>query len=146
MANDTTTATLAARGTQRETFTIPITPVDEKRFESEIRRTDAAVSDEKKNREKFETRIEKAVGDLRGEMNARFDKMDTRFGKVDDEFKRVRGEIKDLYGEMNTRFDKMDSTMNAHFEKMDSRLWWVVGTIILSIWLPIALYIVKKYL
>ncbi|MDR2176088.1 MAG: hypothetical protein LBO82_09180, partial [Synergistaceae bacterium] len=55
----------AVDGTQRETISILITPVDERRFESEIRRMDEAVSDEKKNRDKFETRIEKAVNDLR---------------------------------------------------------------------------------
>jgi hypothetical protein len=124
MANGTTAAAPAARGTQRESFSVLVTPVDEKRFESEIRRMDAAVSEEKKSREKFETRIEKAVNDLRGDMNARFEKIeksiDTRFDKVD------------------TRFDKMDVRM----ARLDDRLWWIFGAIVFSIVLPV----VMKYL
>jgi hypothetical protein len=46
-------------------------PMDKKRFESEICYVDAAVSEEK-SREKFETRTEKAVNDLRNDMNLRF--------------------------------------------------------------------------
>ena len=117
-------STAAARETRRETFSAPITPVDEKRFESELRRTDAAVSEEKKNREKFETRIEKTVNDLRGEMNS-------RFARVEDEMKDLRGEIKDLRGEMTTRMNRLDD-----------RLWWILGAVILSILVPI----VMKYL
>ncbi|MDR1378052.1 MAG: hypothetical protein LBJ36_03280 [Synergistaceae bacterium] len=45
--------------------------MDKKRFESEICYVDAAVSEEK-SREKFETRTEKAVNDLRNDMNLRF--------------------------------------------------------------------------
>jgi hypothetical protein len=91
MATNSAMTTSATRGTGRETFSLPVTPVDEKRFESEMRRTDAAVSEEKKNREKFETRTEKAINDLHGEMNARFEKVDARFekleNKIDSNFK-----------------------------------------------------------
>ncbi|MDR2174485.1 MAG: hypothetical protein LBO82_00930 [Synergistaceae bacterium] len=45
---------------------------------------DTAVSEEKKGREKFETRMEKAVNDLRGGMDARFEKIDARFGKLNE--------------------------------------------------------------
>jgi hypothetical protein len=97
MTNDTAGTTSATRGTGHETVSLLVTPVDEKRFESEMRRTDAAVSEEKKNREKFETRIEKAVNDLRGEMNSRFDRMEKSVG---------------------TRFEKVD----AHFEKLENKI------------------------
>ena len=133
-------STAAAHETRRETFSAPITsasiiPVDEKRFESELRRTDAAVSEEKRNREKFETRIEKSVNDLRGEMNSRF--------------VRVEGEIKDLRGEMNSRFVKVEDEikdlrgeMTARMNRLDDRLWWILGAVMLSILVPI----VMKYL
>ncbi|MDR2137845.1 MAG: hypothetical protein LBO68_06105 [Synergistaceae bacterium] len=91
MANGTTAA--AVRGTQRETVSISVIPLDERRFESEIRRVDTTVSEEKKGREKFETRIEKAVNDLRGEM-------------------------KDLRGEMNARFEKVNDKIDGNFKAM----------------------------
>jgi uncharacterized protein YpuA (DUF1002 family) len=124
----TTPATSTMRGTQRETFAVSITPVDEKRFESEIRRMDAVLSEEKKNREKFETRIEKAVNDLHGEMNVRFEKMEKN---VDARFEKMEKNI-------NERFDKADTRMS----RLEDRLWWIFGAIILSILLPLA----KEYL
>ncbi|MDR1649760.1 MAG: hypothetical protein LBR71_05820, partial [Synergistaceae bacterium] len=66
MTSDITATASATRETRREPFSVLAASVDEKRFESEIRRIDAAASDEKKNREKFETRIEKTISDLRG--------------------------------------------------------------------------------
>jgi peptidoglycan hydrolase CwlO-like protein len=124
MANDTAAAAPATRGTARETISAPITPVDERRFESEIRRIDTSGADEKKNREKFETRIEKAVSDLR------------------DDVKDLRGEIKDLRGEMNAEFKNLRGEVNARIDRLDARMWWVFGAVILSILFPIAM----KYL
>jgi hypothetical protein len=101
MANGTAAVTSATRGTGREPVSAPVTPVDEKRFESEIRRTDAAVSEERRNREKFETRIEKAVHDLRGEMNTGFkDLRDEMHGEMKD----LRGDMKDLRGDIGANF------------------------------------------
>ncbi|MDR2175593.1 MAG: hypothetical protein LBO82_06615 [Synergistaceae bacterium] len=169
MANGTAAAEIAAtRGIQRETFPVSITPVDEKLFESEIRRTDAAVSEEKRNREKFETRIEKAVDNMRGDMNTRFEKTDseikdlrgemyTRFDKmeksVDSRFDKMEKSVNSRFDEMeksvNSRFDKMENSVALRFEKMDgeikrldNRLWWIFGAIVFSILLPIAM----KYL
>ena len=90
MANGVTTPNPTVGHRPREVLPPTFTAVDERRFESEIRRIDTTLADERKNREKFETRIEKAVNDLRGDMNARFDKMeksvDARFEKVDVKF------------------------------------------------------------
>ena len=122
MANGTSAP--AARETERKSFSAPMVFVDEKRFESEIRRIDASFSEEKKNREKFETRIEKAIFDLRGEVNAKFDKVDTRL-------ERVECEIKDLRTETSARMDRLED-----------RLWWIFGAVILSILVPVLL----KYL
>jgi ribosome-associated translation inhibitor RaiA len=122
MANDTAT-TQAGRGTRRETVSIPVTPVDERRFESEIRRMDTMISDEKKNREKFETRIEKAVNDLRIDTNARFDKLeksiDSRFEKVD------------------SRFEKLNDKLDSHFK-------WMMGFLVGAVLIPIALQYFAK--
>jgi chaperonin cofactor prefoldin len=178
-----TTPTLpTTRGTQRETFSVSVTPVDEKRFEGEMRRIDAVFSEEKKNREKFETRVEKAVDDLRGEMNVRFDKIDVRFEKaeknVDARFDKMEKSIDARFEKMenniDARFEKMENNMDARFEKaeknvdarfdkaeksidarfdkigecfdkadsrmsrLEDRLWWIFGAVILSILLPLA--------
>ncbi|MDR2175224.1 MAG: hypothetical protein LBO82_04720 [Synergistaceae bacterium] len=100
----------AVRGTQREILSVPVTPVDEKRFESEIRRIETAGSEEKKGREKFETRIEKAVNDLRGEMKDLRSEMYVRFEKTDDEIKGLRGEVNARFEKLN---DKIDGNLKA---------------------------------
>jgi uncharacterized protein YpuA (DUF1002 family) len=128
MESDTITAASIASGTQRETFSVSVTPVDEKRFESEIRRTDAVVAEEKKSREKFETQIEKAVNDLHVEMNSRFEKMEKN---IDTRFEKMEKSI-------DTRFEKVD----ARFDRMDDRLWWIFGAVVISILIPL----VTKYL
>jgi ribosome-associated translation inhibitor RaiA len=168
IASGTTATAPATRGTGRENFLAPLTPVDEKRFESEIRRMDATISEEKKNREKFETRIEKAVNDLRGEVNTRFDNMeksvDTRFDKleksvdvrfdkleksVDTRFDKVDMRFDKLEESVDTRFDKLEKSADTRFDKidarmnhLDNRLWWIFGAVALSILVPI----VMKYL
>jgi predicted nucleic acid-binding Zn-ribbon protein len=91
--------------------------VDEKRFESEIRRVDTTLADERENREKFETRIEKSMTDLRGEMK------DLR-GEMRD----LRGEMKDLRGEMYAGFDKLNDKMDNHFK-------WMMGFLVGSAFL-----------
>jgi DNA anti-recombination protein RmuC len=150
MESDTITAASIASGTQRETFSVSVTPEDEKRFESEIRRTDAVVAEEKKSREKFETQIGKAVNDLHVEMNSRFEKMeksiDTRFEKmeksIDTRFEKVEKSIDTRFEKMeksiDTRFEKVD----ARFDRMDDRLWWIFGAVDISILIPLA----TKYL
>ena len=160
--------TAVAEETRRETFSAPITPVDEKRFESELRRIDAAVSEEKKAREKFETRIEKSINDLRGEMNSRFDKMeksvDTRFDKieksVDTRFEKMEKNVDARFNEVNARFEKVDGEsrdlrgemkdlrgemkdlrgdVNVRMDRLDDRLWWIFGAVIISILLPVVM-------
>ncbi|MDR2174333.1 MAG: hypothetical protein LBO82_00155 [Synergistaceae bacterium] len=122
MANGT--ATPAVRGTQREILSVPVTHVDEKRFESEIRRIDAAVSEEKKGREKFETRIEKAVNDLRGDMNTRFEKIDARFEKTD------------------ARLEKLTDKMDGNFKAMVTVQLTTVG-VLLAAFYAFASYMTK---
>jgi DNA anti-recombination protein RmuC len=164
--------TAAVEEARRETFSAPITPVDEKRFESELRRMDAAVSEEKKAREKFETRIEKSINDLRGEMNSRFDKMeksvdtrfdkieksvDTRFDKmekgVDTRFDKMEKTVDARFNEVNARFEKVDGEIrdlrgemkdlrgdvNVRMDRLDDRLWWIFGAVIISILLPVVM-------
>jgi uncharacterized coiled-coil DUF342 family protein len=149
MADDTAAVAPGARGTGREPVFVPITPVDERRFESEIRRIDTSGADEKKNREKFETRIEKAVSDLSGELkdlrgevkDLRNEVKDLR-GEMYAEFKDLRGEMyaefKNLRGEVNTRMEQLGNRI----DKLGEHIWWVFGVVILSILLPI----VMKYL
>ena len=124
MANETATA---PRGTQRETISIPVTPVDERRFDSELRRIDVTVSGEQKNREKFETRIEKAVNDLRSDMGSQFEKLekniDTRFEKSDAQINGLRGDMNSQFEKseksIDTRFEKLEKSIDTRFEKVD---------------------------
>ena len=123
MANETATA---PREAQREAISIFITPVDEKLFESEIRHINNAASEEKRSRENFETRIEKAVNDLRGDikdlrgdMNSRFEKVDARFEKVDAQFEKV-----------DARFEKIDEKFEKIVEKIDGNFKWMLTTYI----------------
>ena len=105
MANNTVKNSPTIRGTVRETI---ITPVDEKYFESELRRVDSTIANVARSQEKFEKEVFK-----------RFDKMDS--------------DIKNLRSEVNMRF----SEMNARFNEMNDRLWWIMGVMIVSILIPI---------
>jgi peptidoglycan hydrolase CwlO-like protein len=145
MAHNTAATTLAIHEKEREAFSGSIMPVDEKRFESEIRRIDAAISDENKNHEKFETKVEKSNNDLRGDMkdlrgeikDLRGDMKDLH-GEIKDLRGEMRGEMKDLRGEIKDLRDEM----NTRIGHLDDRLWWLFGAIVLSILLPLAM----KYL
>jgi archaellum component FlaC len=149
MANGVTAAASAARETRREPFPALAAFVDEKRFESEVRRIDAAASDEKRNREKFETRIEKIVIDLRGEMHTQFEKVDAQFGKVDARFDKIDARFEKVdarFDKVDARFEKVESEikdlrgeLNARMDRLDERLWWIFGAIALSILVPVTL-------
>ena len=100
IAADTTTARLAQGKTLRGGVDMP---GEDKNFSSEVKRLDSEILNIKKSHEKFETRIEKAVDDLRQETR-------TGFARVD-----------------------------ARIAKLDSRLWWLMGAVIVSILMPVAL-------
>jgi polyhydroxyalkanoate synthesis regulator phasin len=85
-------------------------PVEEKIFTSEIKRLDSDIANAKKSQEKFETKIEKAVDDLRRDMREGFAKVDARIDRLD-----------------------------SRIDKLDSRLWWLMGAVMVSILVPIAL-------
>jgi hypothetical protein len=67
------------------------------------------------------------VNGLHGEVNGLRGEVNDLRGEVND----LRGEMKDLRVEVNGRIDRLDD-----------RLWWLFGAIVLSILLPIAM----KYL
>ena len=107
MAADITTTRLAQGKTLRGGVNMPVV---DKNFSSEVKRLDSEILNIKKSHEKFETRTEKAIDDLRQEMR-------TGFAKVD------------------SRIDKLDSRI----DKLDSRLWWLMGAVVVSIFVPVAL-------
>jgi predicted transcriptional regulator len=144
MANGTAVPPLTERRTSREPISVSVIPVDEKRFESEIRRIDTVFSEERKNREKFETRIEKAVNDLRGDMNSRFDKMeksvDARFEKIDARFEKIDARFEKI----DVRFEKIDVRFEKMNDKMDSHFKWMMGFLVGAVLIPIALQYFTK--
>jgi hypothetical protein len=99
-------------------------PVDEKIFTSELRRIDSDIANMKKSQEKFESRTEKAIGDLRVDMNRRFEKMDARFDKLDARFGKlentVEARFEKLENTVEARFGKLESTVDARFEKLEN--------------------------
>ncbi|MDR1623028.1 MAG: hypothetical protein LBS00_11695 [Synergistaceae bacterium] len=129
MANDATTVSPTVRGTIRETL---ITPVDEKRFESELRRVDSNIAGASRSQEKFET-----------EVFRRFNTIDTRFEKIDARFERMDAQIDARFERMetqiNARFERMDAQIDARFREVNNRLWWIMGAIIVSILIPLML-------
>jgi hypothetical protein len=134
MANGVTTPNPAKRDTPREFVPPTFTAVDERRFENEIKRIDTTLADERKNREKFETRIEKSVNDLRGEMNARFDKLET---SVDSRFDKMETSV-------DSRFEKTDSNIRELRGEMNSHFMWMMGVLVVAILVPIALQYFSK--
>ncbi|MDR1621588.1 MAG: hypothetical protein LBS00_04355 [Synergistaceae bacterium] len=66
---------------------------ENRRVDAEFRRIDSEIAGVKKSQEKFETRTEKAINDLRIDAGA-------------------------LRTEMNTRFDKVDEQANGNFKAM----------------------------
>ncbi|MDR1732362.1 MAG: hypothetical protein LBR61_09765 [Synergistaceae bacterium] len=99
---------------------MPESVVEEKVFNSEIRRIDADLSGTKKSQEKFEA-----------EVFRRFDKVDAQFDKVDAQFGRVYAQ----FDRVDARIDKLE----ARIDRVDDRLWWIFGAVILSILVPILL-------
>ncbi|MDR1621223.1 MAG: hypothetical protein LBS00_02485 [Synergistaceae bacterium] len=125
------------RNTPREFHPPTFTAVDERHFASEMRRIDTTLADERKNREKFETRIEKSVNDLRGEMNARFEKMEKRFDKMEERFDKMEESVDARFEKVNAKFDKLN-------DKMDSYFRWMMGFLMGAILIPIALQYFAK--
>ena len=134
MANGVTTPNPTAGHAPREVLPPTFTAVDERRFESEIRRIDTTLADERKNREKFETRIEKAVNDLRSDMNAQFNKMEK---SVDTRFDRLEKSV-------DARFEKVDVKFDQLNDKMDSHFRWMLSFLVGAILIPIALQYFTK--
>ena len=145
MANGVTIPNPTAGHTPREVLPPTFTAVDERRFESEIRRIDTTLADERKNREKFETRIEKAVNDLRGDVNTRFDKMeksvDARFDRME---KNVDARFDKMERSVDARFEKVDVKFDQLNDKMDSHFRWMLSFLVGAILIPIALQYFTK--
>jgi DNA anti-recombination protein RmuC len=102
---------------------------ESRRVDAAFRRLDSEMAEVKKSQEKFETKIEKALNDvridveaLRADMNTRFEKseksVDSRFTKlesnVDDRFAKLESSVDD-------RFDKLESSVDNRFDKVDCR-------------------------
>ena len=126
MESGVTTPNPITRNTQREVLPLTFTAVDEKRFESEIKRIDTTLTDERKNREKFESEVLK-----------RFDKVDVRFDKVDARFDKLEKSIDSRFEKVDAKFDKMNDKMDSHFR-------WMIGFLVSAILIPIALQYFAK--
>ncbi|MDR1741229.1 MAG: hypothetical protein LBR38_05205 [Synergistaceae bacterium] len=88
---------------------------DEKRFEAEVRPLDSDIGAVKAAQEKLEARVEK--------------KLDVMHGDIKELRKELKGDI--------TRLD-------AKVDRLEARLWWVFGAVMVSILVPIALQYFAK--
>jgi tetrahydromethanopterin S-methyltransferase subunit G len=77
--------------------------------------TDHRLDDLAKKVHERVTQADKPLGEFRGEVNARFDKVDERFEKVEG---KIEGGIKELRGETNARFEKVD----GRFDRLDRKI------------------------
>jgi hypothetical protein len=119
MESGVTTPNTITRNTQREVLPLTFTAVDEKRFESEIKRIDATLTDERKNREKFESEVLK-----------RFDKVDVRFDKLEKS--------------VDVRFERMEGQINELRREGNSHFLWMMGVLVVAVLIPIALQYFAK--
>jgi hypothetical protein len=126
VAQEVTIPNPIARSVPREILPPIFTAVDEKRFESEIRRIDTTLADERKNREKFET-----------EVFRRFDKVDVRFEKLEKS-------IDARFQKVDARFEKVDVKFDRLNDKMDSHFRWMMGFLVGAVLIPIALQYFAK--
>ncbi|MDR2175525.1 MAG: hypothetical protein LBO82_06265 [Synergistaceae bacterium] len=109
---------------------------ESRRVDAEFRRLDSEISGVKKSQEKFETKTEKAINDLRidvgalrAEMNARFDKfgnsVDARFEKfensVDARFNKFEESVAARFESVEARFDKFEESVDGRFDRVDAR-------------------------
>jgi chaperonin cofactor prefoldin len=113
---------------------------ESRRVDAEFRRLDSEVAGVTKSQEKFETKTEKAINDvrmdvgaLRAEMNTRFEKLekgvDARFEKlekgVDARFEKlekgVDARFEKLEKGVNDRFEKLENSVNDRFDSVDAR-------------------------
>ncbi|MDR1623001.1 MAG: hypothetical protein LBS00_11555 [Synergistaceae bacterium] len=133
MANGVTTSSPTARSVPREILPPTFTAVEEKRFESEIRRIDTTLAGERKNREKFEIEVLK-----------RFDKVDVRFEKVDSNIRDLRSEMNARFESVYLRFEKVDAKFDKLADKMDSYFRWMMGLLVGATLIPIALQFFAK--
>ena len=133
MANGVTIPNPTAGHTQREVLPPTFTAVDEKRFESEINRIDATLTDERKNREKFESEVLK-----------RFDKVDARFEKVDARFDKLEKSIDSRFEKVDARFERMEGQINELRREGNSHFLWMIGVLVVAVLIPIALQYFAK--
>jgi hypothetical protein len=137
VAQEVTIPNPTARNAPREILPPTFTAVDERRFESEIRRIDTTLADERKNREKFET-----------EVFRRFDKVDARFENleksIDSRFEKVDVRFENLEKSIDARFEKVDVKFDRLNDKMDSHFRWMMGFLVGAVLIPIALQYFAK--
>lgn len=76
-------------------------------------------------------RLDDERRELRAEMKAGFDKIDRRFHKVDEEFMAVRREMKEGFDKVDQRFEKVDEDFTAVRSEMHAGFarvqWTLVG-------------------
>jgi tetrahydromethanopterin S-methyltransferase subunit G len=88
--------------------------------------TDQSLDDLDKKVEDGFARSDKSLCEFRGEVNAQFEKADSRFEKVEG---KIEGGIKELRGEMNAQFDKIDE----RFERLDRTLLGAAVAVIITL-------------
>ncbi|MDR1741230.1 MAG: hypothetical protein LBR38_05210 [Synergistaceae bacterium] len=122
---------------QPESVPASITPVDEKRFEAEVRRLDSDIGAVKTAQEKLEARVEKKL-----------DVMHDEIKELKDDVKELKSElksgVKELRKELKGDIKDLRTELKGDINRLEARLWWLFGAIMVSILVPIALQYFAK--
>lgn len=83
-------------------------------------------------------RIEKRFDNIDSYLNKRFDTVDQRFINVDKKFENLEHSINKRFDNVDKKFEKVEKEISTVRELGWSQFKWIMGTILISILIPIA--------
>jgi tetrahydromethanopterin S-methyltransferase subunit G len=99
--------------------------------------TDHRLDDLAKKVDAGATQVDKPLGEFRGEVNARFDKVDERFekveGKIEDGIKELRGETRGLGEELRGETKGLGKELRGEIKSLRTSIYLDAGGIIAAL-------------
>ena len=129
------TATMQAE--HRTSAVIEIVPLDERIFETEVRRLDSKIDSIEKSQEKSKTWMEEKFAILQDNIVQVRVELKQDIAQVRTELGQVRTELKQDIVQVRTE-------LKEDIARVSNRIWWVFGAVVLSILVPIALQYFRK--
>jgi hypothetical protein len=78
-------------------------------------------------------RADKSLGDFRGEVTARFDKVDARFVKVDERFDKARAELKSEVSGLRGEMQSLGKELRGEIGSLRTAIYLGAGGIIAAL-------------